>query len=1773
MYLTQVRVDFCIDIDEKTWWDSWRKITRTFPYLTCSLDKDQKNLVPKDANDFRLSKKSIDLSHQPEKYKKKALEEIIEDDIKNVIPTFSQPLFRLTLIKIDEKNTTFLFTHHHILLDFSSFSTLLSEAIKGYLWDKNKFEIKNKNSIELGGINKKSPLTFSQDDFEILEKKPKKPDHIAPLPGRVNKKASIQNYKSFSFTLPSESKNTIDEIKKKHQVTTSEILYSAWSVVLCKYGFSNQAYFGATRRLPENKNKQGLGLSFKTVPLIAQLNKNTTTSDVLDQINKQVNHFREEVKLNKSSIYDAAPQETTFECIIDYKNKTLFDMLHQCFPGVIKNASFISTTEFPLMIEIWLSKNNFSGRVNFDPKQFSSHCISQLSEHLYEIIAYMAKEPNKAIGDIELAKKSTKRQSLKKIKNTTETKCQSLFQAFCHSAKKFPKKTAVIFEGNSISYEELESRCLKIASQIKKLCISSKPTIAIYTKRSIGFIISCLSANATNSSIVILDPSYPQKRVNQILSLSKPNIVITDDSAKKMFEDNELPTINIDKLLCNKLKKFTFKINNVNSVSHVLFTSGSTGEPKGVYIPQDGVINTIRSLGHILNLSESDVFLAVANSAFDMAIMDIWLPLSLGSTLIFSSEIERRTPKKLLKFIYKYKVSIMEAPPALWQSLIDAGLRKPKHSIKLLSGGEVMTPSLANVMLKIGPTYNLYGPTENSIYTTIDEIKNPDAITIGHPIPNVFVRVVDKFGKIAAPYAIGEIEISGLGLSPCYIESDIKSPYKTRDIAYIKKDNRIVYLDRIDNQIKIYGHRIEKNEIIKALEIIDGVQSAFIKLSNMNNYYEKKIIAYILPKNQQNLQALREKIILDLSRDIPYYMIPTSIKFVSNTPTSENGKIEHDQLETFAIHEHHQQIGKNDIFEKLISLWRKVLNTKNLIKSDSSFFELGGNSILATQLLIELQVNFNRPSIGIVDIYRYPTIAQQASLIIKNDTPKRQMKHVRNKLKKSNRKKEIAIIGTACRFPDANTTNELWDILINKKTTYNRQRLTSNTKNFIPISGILKDTCYFDYKFFNYTAAEATLIDPQHRIFLEICWEALVDSGYVSQVTNSSIGVFAGCGENYYNKKDSSFTPYFSLANIRHQINTSPHFIASRAAHKLGLSGPAISIDTACSTSLVTVIKACQSLEANECQMAIAGGASIILPEHAGYLYQEDAIFSSDGICRPFDVKANGTVPSSGAGVVLLKPLEDALQDNDYIYGVINSYGLNNDGANKASFTAPSVTGQIDCLSQAFHAAPNIAKDVTYIEAHGTGTKVGDPIELTALKEVYKTNKNPIAIGSLKANIGHTNQAAGIAGLLKVLLMMKNGAIPSQVNYTDLNPDIDFHQTPFYISRNNQRWKSKNKVAAISSFGLGGTNAHIIVSSYPESPNRNKTTEPYSWDKSYLNINNRKVDKTCSGKHAQEANIKENLLALWKELFGLDQIETNCSFFDLGGDSISALEFIEVFKKRTTLNLNVNILTKHQTIDSLTSYIEKYLLNNQKKNDFIVCIQDRKAEKNLFFLHPIGGTSYCYLPMSEYISNKYNIYAINDADIEKKELNYNTIKGLAKLYASQIQEIQPSGPYNLAGLSLGGVLATEIAAIMSAKGEDIGFVGLIESWAMVPGDLLDMNIFFEIIQKQHEIILDQIKKSPYNIDKTPWIKIQKARMEQLINHQQTCFDFPVILFKAKETNEHFKSIDDDYNHWKNYTMNKICRYICPGNHETILYGKNGINVAKIINKHLEATHE
>ena len=1210
------------------------------------------------------------------------------------------------------------------------------------------------------------------------------------------------------------------------------------------------------------------------------------------------------------------------------------------------------------------------------------------------------------------------------INPATNINNTSVHQLFEQAAKHYPDNVAVAFREQSFTYSELNQKAENLSKAILSQAAEAK-IIGVSTTRSIDKIMAVIAILKAGKAYLPLDPTHPKERLFHLIHDAELKTCICSENERNTLELLGVEIIASDKIAAEKI---VFPPAIENSLAYVLYTSGSTGKPKGVCMGHAALVNLLQWQAKNSAGAAGTKTLQFAPLTFDVSFQEIFSTLTTGGTLVLVDEELRIDPYRLLEYIEQQQINRIFLPFVALQYLTEAASATnyfPQCLQEVITAGEQLkiTSAVSDFFTKLlgCSLINQYGPTECHVVTAnkLTGIVStwPKLPHIGKAIDNTEILILDENFEELPFGETGELCISGACLAEGYLNNEEltnekfvflnKSQekgsriYLTGDLARYTEDGNIEYLGRKDDQVKINGVRIELGEIEVQLNQCPDIKQAVVTASE-NGASQKRLIAYLVSVNEKkNTLEIKEL----LAKQLPDYMIPSAFMWLKDLPKTASGKIDKKALPPPELERPELSVlykAPETIAEKqMVNLWQKILGI-NKIGTDDNFFELGGNSLLAVKTIAVLREEFNC-ILPVTKLYQYLTISEIAAYLDGNAA-----KEVRLPVNKTtNSNDDIAVIGMAVRFPGANAIDELWDVLKEGKETttfFKKEDLSAfikenvkNDSNYVKARGIIDNVKGFDYSFFGINPKAAALMDPQQRIFLEIAQEVLEQTGHLPGKYKGITGVYAGCGNNTYYLNNVLSNPEMveQVGAFNVMTLNEKDYIASRTAYELNIKGPAVSVFSACSTSLLAVAQAVEAIRKGYCSVAIAGGASITAPVESGHLYHEGGILSKDGHCRPFDSEASGTVFSDGAGVVLLKSLQDAERDGDTIYGVIKGIGLNNDGAGKGSFTAPNASGQAAAISMAINNAGIAPADISYIEAHGTATGIGDPIEIEGLQLAFgeQEKKQFCAIGSIKSNMGHLTAAAGIAGFIKIILSLYNKQIPATLFYKKANPNINFENSPFYVNNIFKEWQgNKKRIAGVSSFGVGGTNVHIVAEEYANKIPVSGASRPLqliTWSAKSAQSGNDYASKLA--KHLQQKN--ESDLADICYSFQTSRVDFNHRYFTLAStngeaitnllsDNLSAAEKNTLKEKPSEIvflfpgqgsqyldmgrQLYNNEPVYKNAIDECAALLEPYLKTDIKKIIFPLEINVESEEKinNTLYTQPaIFMTEYALIKL------------------------------------------------------------------------------------------------------------------------------------------------------------------------------------------------------------------
>jgi amino acid adenylation domain-containing protein len=1045
----------------------------------------------------------------------------------------------------------------------------------------------------------------------------------------------------------------------------------------------------------------------------------------------------------------------------------------------------------------------------------------------------------------------------------------SLSARFERQALATPDRVAVSMDGEHLTYAELNRRANQVAHFLRAQGVQRETLVGLFLDRGIDLIVGLVGILKSGGAYLPMDIAYPPDRLAFMAEDAQSPVILTSSSVAEMLGASSAQRVQLDGDW-HKIAEYPdtnpSDIADASSLAYVIYTSGSTGKPKGCEVTHGNVIRLFEASAPTFHFSQSDVWTLFHSHAFDFSVWEMWGAWLFGGRLVIVPQSVARSPDRFLELLARERVTFLNQTPSAFKALsVAIATRASVPALQLrfvVFGGEVVEhESLRAWFDRFGdqqPTLvNGYGITETTVFVSfhpirLNELGTSSSAPIGRAIADLSVYVVNESQQLCDVDEPGELYIGGAGVARGYrgrpeltaqrfvqwspsAETPPQRFYRSGDLVKWLPSGDLTFLGRIDQQVKISGFRIELGEIESVITRHENVAACAV-VARTDRGAEPRLVAYLVNNGTSpSVAALREYV----QRSLPAYMVPSAFIWLDSLPVTANGKLDAaalpapERVRPELRQPYAAPIG--DIETVCCKTFAHLLQIDRVGRLDN-FFELGGNSLLAVEASIQLGKALDRTvSAALLFSHATPALLTES---LQQYTSKSTSQPTRRFNRDSNAPEPIAIVAMAARLPGAETTEKFWKNLLAERdslTVWSPEELDASIPAslradpaYVSARSVLARPADFDPAFFGLSQRDAEIMDPQQRLLLELTWESLERAGYAPDQTardNQKVGVFAGTYSADYIHRHVLVHPEIvdRVGQFAIMLATDKDYVATRIAHRLNLTGPAISIHTACSTSLVAIVQAVDSLRAGRCTMAVAGAASMTFPPQSGYLFQDGAMLSRDGVTRTFDASASGTVFGDGGAVVVLKRLSDALAEGDQIYGVIRGAALNNDGGNKASFTAPSAVGQAAVIAAAIEEAGVPARSISYVEAHGTATPLGDPVEIEGLTQGFRigelgTNESGFCrIGTAKSNIGHIVAAAGAVGLIKTTLSLWHETIPATLHFKSPNPRIDFVHSPFVVNHQRTLWPRSDapRRAGVSAFGVGGTNAHVVVEEAP----------------------------------------------------------------------------------------------------------------------------------------------------------------------------------------------------------------------------------------------------------------------------------------------------------------------------------------------------------------------
>ncbi|HEV2639447.1 MAG TPA: amino acid adenylation domain-containing protein [Actinocrinis sp.] len=1144
----------------------------------------------------------------------------------------------------------------------------------------------------------------------------------------------------------------------------------------------------------------------------------------------------------------------------------------------------------------------------YHPDAFSTDAIGRMANHFAKLIDdVIASDGRTPIGRLSLLGDAERRLVLQEWNHTTVDypAGRTCWDLFVEQAGTNPDSPAVTCGERTLSYRELADRSSALAAALPAQGIGSGSIVGVCCERSLDLIVGLLAVMKLGAAYVPLDATLPAERLSYMVEDSGAELVLCHDAVMDKLATVELhgtrlyATDHQDGHLDDQQDYHRTDVDESRdpraevepaeppqpskpAVAYVIYTSGSTGKPKGVVVPHKALTNFLLAMARTVGVTSSDRLLAVTTHSFDIAALELYLPLITGGQVYICDTATATDATLLADKIAGWQPTVMQATPATWSMLLRVGWQNAE-GIKVLCGGEALPDSLKDQLVSVGEAWNLYGPTETTIWSTAKRLSRDEPVTIGRPIANTQVYILDEALDPMPVGVSGELYISGDGVALGYhrrrdltAERFLDNPflpgrrlYRTGDLARWLPNGEIVLLGRIDNQVKLRGYRIELGEIEAVLDTHPEIRQSVVvveytgRTDRLTAYYTRNAHTTAAATESAQLRA-------HLAKILPGYMVPAAFVALEAFPLTPNGKIDRAALAEAGwpaplLPAADEMVPAAEVERTVHRIFGEVLGIRVADRS-AGFFDIGGDSFTAVEAVAAINREFGctlRPT----SLFAHSSVAAMAwhlSDLTSTGVDSTAKAGVAGRLVAASAgpgsaaeprttgrsaaglaaepaettgddgylDNSIAVIGLSCRFPGAKDHREFWRDLVDGRSgsgSWSTEELRAlgvpdeliARPGYVPQRSVVDGRAEFDAAFFGISPRDAELMDPQARLLLQHAWAALEDAGYRPEdVPDTS--VTTATSTNFYQAllpglmANASGTRVLASADVYAawlfaQGGTVPTMIST----KLGLRGPSMAVSTNCSSALSAVHLACRGLLAGEVRQAIAGAASLFSAGELGYVHQPGLNFSSDGRSRAFADGADGMSGGEGVGVVVLKRARDALADADQVYCLIRGIAVNNDGGDKAGFYAPSVRGQTEVIRKALDVSGVDPATICYVEAHGTGTKLGDPIEVAALTEAYRhyTDRSGYCgIGSVKSNIGHLDAAAGMAGLIKLALALRHGEVPRTLHCDVPSAQIDWDDSPFFVADRNLPLGGDGPArAALSSFGIGGTNVHAVL--------------------------------------------------------------------------------------------------------------------------------------------------------------------------------------------------------------------------------------------------------------------------------------------------------------------------------------------------------------------------
>ncbi|GAA5602737.1 MULTISPECIES: non-ribosomal peptide synthetase [Streptomyces] len=1491
------------DVDTAALQAAFRDTLFRHPLLSATVREtdDGPRLVHADPDGFFVEE--ADISDVPSD----RVPNLLRERAKQPFDLAGDPLTRLAVLRRSASEAYVLLVVHHLVIDGVS-----GRLVTDTLFGSYRARVEGRDvPVERGSASFGEFVAWEQDalagerakeDREFWVRELAGAEVLTGLPSQVALEPDAPHTgEVYTSRLPKERAAAITAFAASQGISPGIFFLAAFQTLLHRYTGSEDLVIGMpVAGRPTERFDPIVGCFINTLPVRSRPNASepftsfalrvrSTVLDVLEHGNYPFHRI-----VGDLGARGVNPRSPLYQIVYNYQDSALSGHLAERARAT-GEADFelvdglYQLGEYDLTVDV-APGDGFLVNWKYHPDAFSADAVASMAEHFTTLVAGILDADGQApLGELNLLDEE-ERHLVIEAGNRTETDFpahRTCWDLFAERAEATPDAPAVTCGERTLTYRGLADRSSALAQALTRRGIGPGDVVGVCYERSTDLVAALLAVMRTGAAYLPLDSRLPAERLSYMIEDSGAQLVVCHEAVMDGLAAAGMPRARLyptdrqdDQADRGRAAGETTTADApapsapAPRAAYIIYTSGSTGRPKGVVVPHPALTNFLLAMARTLDVTSEDRLLAITTHSFDIAALELYLPLITGGQVCVSDSATAADATLLADRIADWRPTVMQATPATWAMLVRVGWQNTE-GVTMLCGGEALPEGLKDQLVARGEAWNLYGPTETTIWSAAKRLLPEEPVTIGSPIANTRLYVLDRNLGPLPVGVTGELHIAGDGVALGYhrkpeltAERFLDNPfapgrlYRTGDRARRLPNGEIVVLGRMDNQVKLRGHRIEPGEIEAVLDARPEIGRSVVLLEHVG--LSDRLTAYCTGSGDAAVDTAL--LHAELARTLPAYMLPAAYVVLDAFPLTPHGKVDRAKLAETAravpLPAADGPVAGLDIERTVRGIFEEVLGSRDIDRA-AGFFDIGGDSFAAIEAVERINREFGR-SLRPTSLFAHPSVATMARHLagpppagsasagqvpagreragqapaVRPVEPERSPGPSRATPAADDASLDdaIAVIGISCRFPGAGDHRAFWSALVEGRsggTSWSVEELRAlgvpdeliTRTGYVPQRSVVDGRAEFDAAFFDISPRDAEFMDPQARLLLQHAWQALEDAGYRPEDVPAT-SVTTSTSTNFYQALLPALMANAAGPRVLASSETYAAWLFAQGgtvptmiSTKLGLHGPSMAVSTNCSSALSAVHVACRGLLAGDADQAIVGAASLFSAGELGYVHQPGLNFSSDGHSRAFADGADGMSGGEGVGVVVLKRAGEAIAAGDHVYCLIRGVAVNNDGGDKAGFYAPSVRGQADVIRKALDRAGTDPSTISYVEAHGTGTRLGDPIEVAALTEAYRhyTDRSQFCgIGSVKSNIGHLDAAAGIAGLIKVALALQHGEVPRTLHGDVPSTEIDWEESPFFVADRNLPLDGDGPArAGLSSFGIGGTNVHAVLEQAP----------------------------------------------------------------------------------------------------------------------------------------------------------------------------------------------------------------------------------------------------------------------------------------------------------------------------------------------------------------------